>query len=155
MPLRNLAVIVATMLAAATASPAHADEAFYLGAWKLDSAVVAPWADPHDKPDAAAMKALIGKTVALTPTAISGPKVFACKGPHYKVSDFTADMLFQGAFGRNARHRTSRPIRKNSPPPSASPGDVVQDARNRLRDRLAFRRSDDGRSQSRRLRLYI
>jgi hypothetical protein len=98
MSLRNLAVIVATMLAAATASPAHADEAFYLGAWKLVSAVAAPWADPHDKPDAAAMKALIGKTVALTPTAISGPKVFACKGPHYKVSDFTADMLFQGAF---------------------------------------------------------
>jgi hypothetical protein len=98
MPLRNLAVIVATTLAAAIASPAHAADAFYLGAWKLDSAVVAPWADPHDKPDADAMKALIGKTVALTPTAISGPKVFACKGPHYKVSDFTADMLFQGAF---------------------------------------------------------
>jgi hypothetical protein len=94
---RNLAVIVATTLAAAVL-PAHADEAFYLGAWKLDSAVVAPWADPHDKPDAAAMKALIGKTVALTPTAISGPKVFVCKGPHYKVSNFTADMLFQGAF---------------------------------------------------------
>jgi hypothetical protein len=98
MSLHNLAVIVATALAAATASPAHAADAFYLGTWKLDSAVVAPWADPHDKPDAAAMRALIGKTIALTPTAISGPKVFVCKGPHYKVSDFTADMLFQGAF---------------------------------------------------------
>jgi hypothetical protein len=97
MSLRNLAVILATTLAAA-ALPAHADEAFYLGTWKLDSAVVAPWADPHDKPDAAAMKALIGKTVALTPTAISGPNVFVCKRPHYKVSNFTADMLFQGAF---------------------------------------------------------
>jgi hypothetical protein len=98
MSLRNLAVIVATALVAAIASPAHAADAFYLGTWKLDSAVVAPWADPHVKPDATAMKALIGKTVAMTPTAISGPKVFACKGPHYKMSDFTADMLFQGAF---------------------------------------------------------
>jgi hypothetical protein len=79
-------------------SPARADDAFYLGTWKLDSAVVAPWADPHEKPDAAAMKALIGKTVTLTPAAISGPKIFACKGPHYKISNFTADMLFQGAF---------------------------------------------------------
>ena len=25
--------------------------------------------------------------------------MFACKAPRYKVSDFTADMLFQGAFG--------------------------------------------------------
>ncbi len=31
--------------------------------------------------------------------AITGPKVLACKGPHYKVSDFSADMLFQGQFG--------------------------------------------------------
>jgi hypothetical protein len=79
-------------------SPVRADDLFYLGSWKFDSAVVAPWADPHEKPDAAAMKALIGKTVTLTPAAISGPKVFACKGPHYKISNFTVDILFQGAF---------------------------------------------------------
>jgi hypothetical protein len=79
-------------------SPVRADDLFYLGSWKFDSAVVAPWADPHEKPDSAAMKALIGKTVTLTPAAISGPKVFACKGPHYKISNFTVDMLFQGAF---------------------------------------------------------
>ena len=79
------AKIPTTMFVAAISSPAGADEPFYLGTWKLDSAVVAPWADPHEKPDAAAMKALIGKTVTLTPAAIAGPKVFACKGPHYKV----------------------------------------------------------------------
>jgi hypothetical protein len=92
------AKIPTTMFVAAISSPAGADEPFYLGTWKLDSAVVAPWADPHEKPDAAAMKALIGKTVTLTPAAIAGPKVFACKGPHYKVSNFTAAMLFRGAF---------------------------------------------------------
>jgi hypothetical protein len=92
------AMILTALLVAAISSPARADGPFYLGTWKLDSAVVAPWADPKQKPDAAAMKALIGKAVTLTPAAISGPKMFACKGPHYKVSDFTADMLFQGAF---------------------------------------------------------
>lgn len=96
--MRIRAFILTVVLTAAIFSPARADEPFYLGTWKFDSAVVAPWADPHEKPDAAAMKALIGKTVTLTPAAIAGPKVFACKGPHYKVSDFTADMLFQGAF---------------------------------------------------------
>jgi hypothetical protein len=96
--LRICAFILTILFAVAFLSPARADEPFYLGTWKLDSAVVAPWADPQQKPDATAMKALIGKTVSLTPTAIAGPKVFACKGPHYKVSNFTADMLFQGAF---------------------------------------------------------
>jgi hypothetical protein len=90
------------VLAAATgillASPLHAEDPFYMGTWKLDSAVVAPWADPHHKPDSAEMKLLVGKTVVLTPAAITGPKVFACKAPHYKLSDFTADLLFQGAF---------------------------------------------------------
>jgi hypothetical protein len=76
---------------------AHAGP-FYLGTWKFVSAVVAPWADPHEKPDASEKDALVDKTVTLAATAIAGPKVFACKGPHYKVSDFTADLLFQGAF---------------------------------------------------------
>jgi hypothetical protein len=29
---------------------------------------------------------------------IAGPPPFACRAPHYKESDVTADMLFQGAF---------------------------------------------------------
>jgi hypothetical protein len=85
-------------LGVAIAPPAGAAEPFYLGTWQFASAVVAPWADPHEKPNAAEKDALIGKTVTLAPTAIIGPKVFACKGPHYKLSDFTADLLFQGAF---------------------------------------------------------
>ncbi len=100
--MRNSALIV-TMFGFALVVCARAEDAgftgaFYLGTWKLDSAVVAPWADPHGKPDESEKNALIGKTVMLAPAAISGPKVFACKGPHYKLSDFTADMLFQGAF---------------------------------------------------------
>lgn len=97
--MHRVTFILAAALAVASFAPAHADDPLYLGTWKFDSAVVAPWADPHGKPDAAEMKALIGKTVTLAPTAITGPKVFACKGPHYKISNFAADMLFQGAFG--------------------------------------------------------
>jgi hypothetical protein len=96
--LRNIMAIMAAVIDIALLPPARAADPFYLGNWKLDSAVTAPWTSPHDKPNASEMKMLIGKTVSLTPSAITGPKVFACKGPHYKVSDFTADMLFQGAF---------------------------------------------------------
>jgi hypothetical protein len=78
---------------------ALAADTFYLGTWRFDSAVVAPWADPHNKPDVAERNSLLGKTVTIAPGGISGPKVFACKGPHYKLTDYTADLLFQGAFG--------------------------------------------------------
>jgi hypothetical protein len=91
---------LATALTFALCLPTYAEQPFYLGTWKLESAVPAPWAtSPPDKSDTAESKTLIGKAVRLTPAAIAGPKVFACKGPHYKLSNFTADMLFQGAFG--------------------------------------------------------
>src|SRR6202789_7439 len=76
-----------------------AADPFYLGTWKVDSAVLAPWADAAHKDDAAEMKTLVGKTVVFKPAEIAGPRQVACKGPHYKVKDYPADMLFQGAFG--------------------------------------------------------
>jgi hypothetical protein len=98
-PLRGISVLLAAMFAAAICSSAGAEEPSYLGAWKFVSAVPAPWAPSPQKVDAAEMKQLIGKTVNLGSKAIAGPKVFVCKGPHYKLSDFSADMLFQGQFG--------------------------------------------------------
>lgn len=96
--MRHYAGFAVAMLGLAIGPSARAADSFYLGTWKFQSAVTAPWADPHQKPDVAEKEALIGKTVTLNATAITGPKVFACKGPHYKLSDFTADLLFQGAF---------------------------------------------------------
>jgi len=96
---RRTTVLLAATLGAAMTASAFAEDAFYLGTWKFDSAVVAPWADAQSRPDEKEDSALIGKTITLTRAAIAGPKVFACKGPHYKVSNFTADMLFQGQFG--------------------------------------------------------
>ena len=72
----------------------------YLGTWKLSAAVVAPWADPATrKPDKAEPERLLGKAVVFKPGEIAGPQPFACKGARYKVKDYTADMVFQGAFG--------------------------------------------------------
>lgn len=99
MPVLKLSAVNALLLALGAFAPAaHAEEPFYLGAWKIDAAVIAPWADAHAGPNAAQKNALVGQTVTLAPAAIAGPSVFACKGPHYKLSDFTPDMLFQGEF---------------------------------------------------------
>lgn len=103
--------LVAFMLAAAAPNSPGADP-FYLGAWKIVSATIAPWADPHEKPFVQEMKELVGKTVTITPKAILGPRQAACLGPRYQVKDYPADMLFQGAFGEmHARDKSADPAR--------------------------------------------
>jgi hypothetical protein len=77
---------------------ADAAEAFYLGQWKLTGAVVAPWADPKQKQDSAEQSRLIGKTIVFKAKEITGPPPFACKTPRYKESEYSPDMIFQGAF---------------------------------------------------------
>jgi hypothetical protein len=84
-----------------------AADPFYIGIWKIDSAVAAPWADPLHKDDASEMKSLVGKTVTFMPGEIAGPRQLACKGPKYKVKDYPADMLFQGAFDEMRRRDKS------------------------------------------------
>jgi hypothetical protein len=79
-------------------APAEAADSFYMGAWKLSGAVVAPWTDPKQKPDSAEQARLLGKTIVFKAKEITGPAPFARKAPHYKQSDFAADMIFQGAF---------------------------------------------------------
>ena len=78
---------------------AFAGDAFYLGTWKIESAVVAPWWAERTKPDAAEMTALVGKAIVVTVNGITGPRQLACKGPKYEVKDYPADMLFQGMLG--------------------------------------------------------
>lgn len=89
------------------AAPAKAVDAFYLGSWRFESAVVAPWADPKAKPDSSEKNALMGKTVALRPKEIVGPQVLACKRPKYRLTNYTADLLFQGAFQEMREHDNS------------------------------------------------
>ena len=77
---------------------AKAADPLYLGIWKISGAVAAPWAGPKQKPDSAEPSRLLGKTIVFRPREITGPPPFACKAPRYKESEFSADMIFQGAF---------------------------------------------------------
>lgn len=88
-------------------SLALAADPFYLGTWRIDSAEIAPWADTARKPDTEEMKSLVGKTITIKPTEITGPPALACKGPKYVVKNYPADMLFQGAFGEMHRREKS------------------------------------------------
>jgi hypothetical protein len=85
-------------IAIAIGDPARAADAFYIGTWKISAAVVAPWADPKQNSDSGEQARLLNKTIVFKPKKIAGPPPFACKAAHYKESDFSADMLFQGAF---------------------------------------------------------
>ena len=89
------------------ASLSGAADAFYLGRWEIGSATVAPWAGNAGKPEP-----LVGKIIAITPKAITGSKTLACSGPHYELKDYTADMLFQGAFGEmHTRDKSADPAK--------------------------------------------
>ena len=62
-----------TVIAVGTGPAAKAVDASYIGTWKLTGAVVAPWADPKQKPDSAEMTRLLNKTVVFQARRIAGP----------------------------------------------------------------------------------
>lgn len=106
MKLRSFALLA---LGAAFAwLPLHAAEPSYIGKWTFTAAVAAPWADPKlRKPDEKERARLLGKTLAFNAKAIAGPQPFVCKGARYKMKDYPADMLFQGAFDEMKRRDKS------------------------------------------------
>jgi hypothetical protein len=108
-------IVVACFLAGATvasAAPANAADSSYIGTWKLSAAVIAPWADPKQKPDSAEQLRLIGKTILFKAREITGPLPFACKTPRYKESDYAADMIFQGAFEQmQSKNKSVDPVK--------------------------------------------
>ena len=105
-------LVTSFTLAFAFISHASAVDVFYLGTWKIVSAVVAPWWSDPRKPDPAEMKTLVGKTVIVKPKEILGPREIACKGPKYKVRDYPADWLFQGSFGEmHERDQSVDPVK--------------------------------------------
>lgn len=98
-------------IAAVPFASALAAEPSYFGTWKLSAAVVAPWADPSARePDKAEPARLLGKTLVFKAGGIAGPQPFTCKGAHYKLADYTAGMLFQGAFDEmHAKDKSADP----------------------------------------------
>ena len=91
---------LAVILCAASLSGAAAEDAFYLGKWKITEVVKAPWAKSDAELDPAEMKSLVGQTITLKADAVAGPGSFPCKGPHYEVMQGGPEMLFQGMFGQ-------------------------------------------------------
>ncbi|MGY8666492.1 hypothetical protein Q3C01_29645 [Bradyrhizobium sp. UFLA05-109] len=94
----KFAGVVCFLASLAAAGAVHAADPSYVGTWKFTSAVVAPWADAQHKPDSAEQARLMGKMVLVKAKEISGPRPFACAKPQYKLTDYAADMIFQGAF---------------------------------------------------------
>ncbi len=106
-------IFLALALAGAFVPSAPAADPFYIGTWKITSAIVAPWQveRPYGS-DLAEMKTLVNKTVVILPKAILGPRQVACKGPNYQVKDYPADMLFQGEFGEmQRRDKSADPVK--------------------------------------------
>jgi len=102
-------VTLAGLLLGSLSPIASAADLFYVGKWKIVSAVVAPWwEDRTHKPDDAEMRSLVGKTITITSKAIQGPQILACTGTRYQVKDYPADFLFQGAFGE--MHRLDKSV---------------------------------------------
>jgi hypothetical protein len=95
--MKRLATAFSLLCALAPLSIQAAD-AFYVGTWKIESAMVAPWWNEAKKPDPAETKTLVGKTVTITAAGITGPRQVACRGPKYQVKDYPVVMLFQGMF---------------------------------------------------------
>jgi hypothetical protein len=90
----------AAILCAASLSSAKAEDAFYLGQWKISEVAKAPWTKSDAELDQSEMKTLVGKTITLKADAVDGPGGFPCKGPQYEVMEGGPDMLFQGMFGQ-------------------------------------------------------
>ncbi|MBR0826295.1 hypothetical protein JQ596_12160 [Bradyrhizobium manausense] len=100
MKLTGLLCLVASLIAVGAA---RAADPSYIGGWKIASAVAAPWADPQRKPDDAERARLLGKIVLFKAKEISGPRPLACARPQYKMTEYGADMIFQGAFDEMQR----------------------------------------------------
>ena len=105
-------LLFAIFLLAVTAPDLPAADPFYLGAWKIVAASKAPWFDAQQDSDLAEVRALTGKTILITPKAITGPRQVACFRPHYQIKDYPAGMLFQGAFEEmHARDKSVDPVK--------------------------------------------
>ena len=110
---RKFAAMLAAMacLAALPAS-AKAQRPFY-GSWLIAAAHPAPWHNPADASTAPFDDHIVGKTIVYTPTRILGPRVLACRGPHYRMHEVPPDYLFQGGLTAPAAQAPALGFRGN------------------------------------------
>jgi hypothetical protein len=99
-------VIVALACMLALSGSASAQDR-YAGAWKIASSEPAPWPHETSWEVPKEIKQLVGATVVFKPDRILGPVPLACKGPHYEIVQYSADMLFQGSLEENGDKKTT------------------------------------------------
>ena len=90
--------LAASLAFAGGTAASHADDAFYLGKWKIADLKPAPWVLPSDELDPGEPAALTGKTIEINKGSIAGPGDFPCAKPQYEVLEGGPEMLFQGSF---------------------------------------------------------
>ena len=74
------------------------DKPAFLGKWTITTSQPAPWSGPGDKPVESDLKALIGHDVTFLKDRIDAPSPLRCRKPHYEITAYTPDMLFQGSL---------------------------------------------------------
>ena len=79
----------------------------YAGTWKIASSEPAPWLHETDWEVPKEVKQLVGASVLFKADRIVGPIPLACKGPHYEIVQYGADMLFQGELDVNGDPKTT------------------------------------------------
>jgi hypothetical protein len=95
--MRRISLVAGALAWLAAAAGASAQDRF-AGTWKIEKSEAAPWAKTAEMRDANEIKRLVGASVEFKANAIGGPAPLACRGPHYAIQQYAADMLFQGAL---------------------------------------------------------
>jgi hypothetical protein len=91
-------VFAASLCLAGGMAGAQAEDAVYIGKYKIVDAKPAPWVLPGDQLDPAEPKKLLGRTLVIVAGSIDGPGDFPCQKPEYQVIEGGPEMLFQGSF---------------------------------------------------------
>ena len=103
---------LAALLCASSLSSASAEDAFYLGNYKITQVMKAPWAKSDAELVPEEMKSLVGQTITIESNGIAGPGSFPCSDAVYQVMEGGPDMLFQGMFGQMHDEKASNDPQK-------------------------------------------
>ena len=98
-PMRLSAGLCAALacLVSVSAAAAGPQRPFY-GRWLIAEANPAPWYNPADPGMHPLDDHLVGKSIVYQPSRIVGPRLLACKGPHYRMLEVGPEYLFQGGL---------------------------------------------------------
>lgn len=85
----------------AAVSVACAEDNLFLGQWAVETAIIAPWAEPAITEAERPEDPFIQRQVVIGPDAMTGPGPFSCSEPRYIVKLLAADIVFQGGLAVN------------------------------------------------------